>query len=181
MSLFTPTVVEGTQLFQSDFPDGMDFFIDQINGVSRAKTWVPQSIKIVFKGDKGGQRVKSDASFLNLCANAIVLRAEGAERIGSFLRQHGELLPLACKEDKLFVFNPTQIVDALDEKKSDIWRFGDGRLISVRKYVFRSAALAGADLFKIPNLRLSPVFFSEAAMNRWVDSGISGLVFKNVN
>lgn len=96
------------------------------------------------------------------------------------LRSCGELLPLACPYARLHVYNPTRILDALDENASDIVRFSSGRIMTVQEYVFRPHVVAGVDLFKLPNLRASPTFVSEEYVDAWSSAGLVGLEFKQV-
>jgi hypothetical protein len=75
----------------------------------------------------------------------------------------------------------TRVIDALDEQSSEISRFTSSETIMrIKRYIFQSNLLLGVDIFKIPNLRLSPTFLSERFVQAWTMAGLSGLVFNEV-
>jgi len=97
------------------------------------------------------------------------------------LLKYGEIVDLSCKETDLKLFIPHVVLDALDETASEVWRFSDGRLMSVRKYKFVAPALVGGEIFRIPNLTVSPLFFSEGAVEKFRGSGLRmGIKFREV-
>jgi hypothetical protein len=72
------------------------------------------------------------------------------------------------------------VLEVLDEAASSILRFKKGGVMMIQRYVFYAEAISGVDIFKIPNLRVSPVFFSNSFVNRWMDSGLKGVKFKKI-
>jgi hypothetical protein len=108
------------------------------------------------------------------------LKRKVVDAIGSFLRDYGELLPLRCNEAELCVYNPTIVLDALDEQASELDRLDTGLLYRIRRHVFRPDVIDGVDIFKISNIRSSPVFFGDRAVKIWKDAGITGIDFIEV-
>ena len=78
------------------------------------------------------------------------------------------------------MYNPTRVIDALDETVSSVQRFTGGRIMMIQRHVFRVAVIGGIDVFKSPNLRVSPTFLSHRFVDRWNASGLKGLEFKQV-
>ena len=88
-------------------------------------------------------------------------RADAPE---SFSDGIGEILPLQCKDEPLFVWQPLAVIDALDKASSNVRRFKNCRIMRIRRHVFVAARIEGVEAFKIPDLRVSPIFFSEHAV-----------------
>lgn len=87
--------------------------------------------------------------------------------MGELLRNDGELLPLACDEAELWVFNPTTVVDALDQDQSELVRFdSSGRIMTVTNYVFQDELVSDSVAFKVPELLRASTFVTE----RFVDA-----------
>jgi hypothetical protein len=146
----------------------------EINGAPRQSSWEPIPMRLVHN-DEGRRLLKSDSPWLG--AHALIFRENAIHLMGSTLRAHGELLPLACSEADLWIYNPTFVIDALDEASSSIQRFHNGRIMWIQQHVFRARVLGDVEVFKIPNLRVSPTFFSHRFVDRWHASGLTGLEF----
>ncbi|NUQ78113.1 MAG: hypothetical protein HUU21_31665, partial [Polyangiaceae bacterium] len=115
-----------------------------------------------------------------LGAYALIFRRSAIEALGPMLREHGELLPLECPEAELWVYNPTRVIDALDEEASTIERFKSGRIMGIKRYVFKAHLIEGVDIFKLPNLRGHSTFVSHRFVDLWNESGLKGLEFTPV-
>jgi hypothetical protein len=78
------------------------------------------------------------------------------------LEGRGELLPLECKEGDYFILNVTNVVDALDEEKSKIVRFPDGKkIMDIKDFVFMPSKLKNVDILKLPQQPLGQVFVTD--------------------
>jgi hypothetical protein len=148
-----------------------------INGESRHATWQPLAVRLIRRS-QGKRLLPSDSPWLG--EHALIFKQPAIEALAPMLREHGELLPLQCNEAQLWIFNPTRIVDALDENLSSVVRFSSGRIMDIKRYVFRPEALQGIEIFKIPNLRVSPTFVSEEFVERWSVARLSGLELRQV-
>jgi hypothetical protein len=89
-------------------------------------------------------------------------------------------LPLACATDELYVFNSTNLVDCLDEQASEIVRFSSGNIMQIKRHVFWIERLYGIDAFKIPNLRVSPLYAMNSFVARWTEAELTGLRWERV-
>jgi len=108
-------------------------------------------------------------------SSRLIFRPSAIEKMKPILDTHGELLPLECPDAELWVFNPTIVLDALDENAS-VGTLSNGRLILIKKYVFRPDVVAGIDMFKL-NRRASTTFVSDRFVDLWNASGLKGLKF----
>src|SRR5262249_18919616 len=143
----------------------------------RRAMWRPIPVRLVHE-DEGKKLVGSDSPWLG--SHALIFRRSAIDKLGALLEEHGELLPLSCSEAELFVFKATRVLDALDEQASAVTRFSSVRVMRVTRYVFKPAAIAGSNIFKIPNLRVSPTFVEERFVKAWASAGLRGLEFKKV-
>jgi hypothetical protein len=120
---------------------------------------------------------RSDFPWLG--SHALVLRQEPAMRLRDMLEANGELLPMDGDDGtELFAFN-AQVVDALDEERSDVARFSSGEILEIRKPVFRTEALRDVDIFRLPG-RGGETFVSERFVQRVQEAGLQGLSFLEV-
>lgn len=149
-----------------------------INGESRKSTWTPIEVAVVRQEYDGVRFRRSDSPFLG--SHALIFRPAVLDFIGHVFEEYGELLPLSCADAELFVFNPTRVVDALNEETSTLSRFCDGRIMMIDRHEFRPEAIAGIDIFKIPQLRVSPTFVSSRIAEAWKIARLRGLVFRKV-
>ena len=180
MKIFTCTVPDGNEIIQPDIPDASEFLATQVNGVQRGQGWSPIPVRIVRKDDQGRLLKEADTALLGLVSHAIVLKPKAIRLLGPFLLKFGELLPLICQDVELSLFNPTFVLDALDESASILNRFDNGRIFYIKRFAFHHGAIGLVDIFKIPSLRVSPVFFSESAVVEWRNAGVTGLDFKQI-
>jgi hypothetical protein len=93
------------------------------------------------------------------------------------LERYGELLPLACPDADLWLFNVLTVVDALDEENSELVRFHDGNILDVVRYEFRADMAAGMAVFKVPQLLRGPLFVGEEFVEAVATAGLTGAEF----
>lgn len=157
--------------------ENFERFYDQINGTPRQASWKPVPMRIYHKAGRK-KLLRSDSPWLG--AGGLIFRSSVLEALGPLLRQYGELLPLECSEADLWIYNPTRVIDALDEEASTIRRFTSGRIMGIDRYVFKAHLLDGIDIFKLPNLRAHATFLSHRFVDQWTKSGLRGLEFRQV-
>lgn len=177
MEIYTPLGLDGFELCHPVSQDDFERINVEVNGTPRRPRWKPIPVQLV-RNDEGRKLVKSDSPWLG--SHALIFRAEVVDSIGSVLSECGELLPLTCLETDLWIYNPTRVVEALDEAASSVLRFNDGRIMLIQQHVFREDVIRDVEIFKIPNLRVSPTFVSQRFVDRWNESGLKGLEFKRV-
>jgi hypothetical protein len=99
---------------------------------------------------------------------------------GTLLRENGELLPLTCPDAQLWIYNPTRVIDALDESACSLRRSKSGEIMHIDRYVFKPQAVLGVEIFKITSIGVSPTFLSERFVDAWRSAGLRGLDFIQV-
>lgn len=113
--------------------------------------------------------------------HAMVFRPKAAEALEAMLTQYGDLIQITANGEPAFIYNVTNLLDALDLKASDIARFPDsGDVMHVRRYEFLPTVIRDSDIFKVSGLRSSPTFLSERFVREWDAHGLTGLVFRNL-
>jgi hypothetical protein len=177
IGIYLPLGVDGFELCHPVAEVDFEKISREIDGTPRSSSWAPISVRLVKK-DRGVDLADSDAPWLG--ANALVFRDESILCVQDMLLNYGEVLPLACRGENLFVYNPTNKIDALNEAESSLQRFGDGRIMFITEYSFFDDIVENVDIFKIQNLRVSPTFLSHRFVDRWNESGRKGLEFKQI-
>jgi len=175
--VYEPTGMDAFELCHPVSRDDFERVIVEIDGTPRQSSWRPMPVALIHE-DRGRRLSAADSPWHG--EHALVFRPRVIDVLGPLLRQYGELLPLLCQEAELVMYNPTQVIDALDEDQSSIWRFSDGSIMWIQRYAFRAEVIGDIDVFKIPNKRASPTFLSERFVDRWKASGLTGLEFKQV-
>jgi hypothetical protein len=176
-AVYVPCGLDGYELCQPVNQDDFEAINVQVNGASRGATWRPIRVRLV-RQDEGRPLIESDAPWLG--SHALIFKPRALELLGPLLREYGELLPLTSREAELCIYNPTRILDALDEGNSSLRRFSTGRVMMVEKYVFRPTVISDSPVFKIPNLRVSPTFVTQRFVDLWTSTGLRGLEFRHV-
>ena len=175
-AVFVPTSSLDFELCHPRRDDDFETIDSLIDGTPRRAMWSPIEVSLV-RIDEGRRLAESDAPWLG--SQSLIFRPAVLDHLSGVLINHGELLPLACSDADLSVYNP-RAVDALDESASDIMRFDDGRIMDIAGYVFKPDVIDGLDVFKLANLRASPTFVSPRFVDRWNKAGLRGLQFDKV-
>lgn len=143
-------------------------------------TWQPIQMTLLTTDDRGRPQRRADLPWLG--SHVLVLRDEAIDTVGSLLAPHGELLPLACEQARLAVFSAPAVAGVLDEGRSDIVRFGSGRIMAIRHPVFRRDVLGGAKAFKLAEMPRGELYLAEDIVDEIRATGLtSGTDFKLVN
>ncbi len=177
MRVFLPQPTEDSELCQPVEDADFESFIELVNGVPRAGSWRPIRVELIGE-DEGRALSPCDSPWLG--EHALIFRIRALDAMRELLEQSGELLPLACADSHLSVFNCTHLLDALDASASDLVRFSSGRVMHIGRYVFRKEVIGDAAVFKIPDLRASPTYLSERFVDAWRAAGLTGLEFQEI-
>lgn len=155
--IFRPSVPEG---FEWAVPtDPAEFEVIRTLAERPAgAVWQPVHMTLLKLDDHGRPHRRADLPWLG--ADAIVLRDEAIETVGALLRPHGDLLPLLCDDARLALFAAPAVAGVLDEGRSDMVRFGSGRIMSLRAPVFRAAALGNTKAFKLAEMPRGDLFLA---------------------
>lgn len=151
--------------------------IYMLQGRPIAATWVPLEIQEVMDDELPAGPV-SDFPYMHLVPT---FSSNAVRELEDLLTPHGELLPVRAKRGEFYVFNVTNVVDALDENRSELERFtSSGRVMRIRRFVFRPDAVAGQTIFKIPQMIRSLVLVTDQFRQRVEDRRLTGFVFERL-
>jgi hypothetical protein len=148
------------------------------DGTSRRVAWSPIRVRLVRQLDERGKPLaESDVPWLG--EHAPVMRPRAVTVLRDVLAGDGELLPLECDEAELSVLNVLRVIDALDVSRSDVVRFpSTGRIMTVQSHEFRAERLAGARVFKVPELLRTEAFVTDEVVELVESSGLKGVGFR---
>lgn len=76
--------------------------------------------------------------------------ARAKELLGPHIDGLGQWLALECDEASYWLFNITNLIDALDEPQSELVRFTDGGIMRIARFGFHPKPLVGQLIFKVP-------------------------------
>lgn len=174
---YTPLGAEGFEICHPVNDSDFETIIAKINGIPCGPAWKIISMKLVNADDSEALEF-SDSPWLG--SHALIFRKGAVDRLGELIQENGELLPLQCEHMDLVIWNPRHRINALDETSSSLSRFSDGRIMMVKRYKFHQTLVKDVDVFKLPNLRVSPTFLSHRFVQAWRDCGLKGLDFEYV-
>jgi hypothetical protein len=149
-------------------------FNRRFDGRSMRKTWkdsgsfafVPRRMS---KGDTPG-----------LSTHIPVFSLKAVNVLADLLKRNGELLPITCDDEAYFVFNVTRVIDALDERESELDLYNSGKIMNIARYSFFEDKLASASVFKIPQFLLGRVFVTAPFVARVKEANLIGFKFRPV-
>jgi hypothetical protein len=176
-TIYEPGPTEGTEWCNCCGPEQSKRLVTEINGEPRRNAWKPVAVKMIRKTMRHKFR-QVDAPWRS--AATMIFRRSVLEKIGTILEANGELLPLECADAELWVYNPTNVLDALDKEATVGDRFDDGCFSTIDKYVFRSNVVENVDVFKLKNERASSTYVSDRFVEMWKAAGLTGLRFDKV-
>lgn len=177
MRIYVPAPDERVQFAHPINPKDFESINALVNGEPRRDSWISPEFELVDQ-DEGLTLNAVDAPWLG--SHALIFKPVAVLALRSVFEAYGEFLPLACTSSKLWVFNPTRVLQALDLLSSEVVRFSRGRIMHVTRYAFIPEQIAECDIFKIPDLRVSPTFVSEKIVNLFREHALSGLSFTQV-
>lgn len=149
-------------------------FIDSLNGESKINNYTPIKVK----------KINKKGNLLNvtyLTSGLLVIDEQTVSVLKKYIDLYGELLPLDLKEkDKqLYIFNVTNVVDCLDEEKSEL-RIFTNCIGNVRKPVFKKELIGSNAIFKIPRHGIGFTFINDNLKEYIEKSNLEGFNFKLV-
>jgi hypothetical protein len=175
--IHVPAVPEGFEWVVPAEDADAQAFLD-LDGTPRAAGWVPVPVRLLTADTAGRPRRPADLPWL--ASHLLVLREPALAALRPVLADYGELLPLACPDAPLWVFNALRFADALDEAGSELVRFGGGRVMAIERHAFRSELVEGIEVFRLPQLPLGWIYFGEKFVRLVRESGLRGTEFPSV-
>lgn len=181
MKLFTLEPVEDSALVLPTNTDDANLF-RELDGRPHGAVWNPVEVEIhdTEIDENGGTVPLRQVDCPWMGSHVLVARDSAIALLRTVLQVYGELLPLSCATAEVAVFNPGQVIDALNEERSGIERFDDGRLMFIERYVFRAEAIPDRAAFKTPEEPDGPILFTEPLVEELRRLELSGLDFATV-
>lgn len=176
MRIYKPKVAEGLQWALPVNDDDFEVFLG-FDGSPRRSVWTPVRVELISSHD-GVTLRESDFPWLG--SHVLVLSSRAVQAVGGLLSCDGELLPLACQEADLWVFNPTSVIDALDHDSSECVRFSSGRIMKMTRYVFHPELIGDAVAFKVPALLRGPTFVTDRFVAEVAASDLRGANYEKL-
>ncbi len=174
--VYRPAVPDGSEwVFPLDENDWETF--RSFDGSSRLASWRPVKVRLGYS-EEGVEYRPAVMPWMG--GHVLVLKQEAVGAVGQALSRWGELLPLECDEAELFVFNALRFVSALDEDRSDLLRFGEGRIMKINKHVFDPRAIADVEMFKLTEMPRGSLYLTDPVVELIESSGLGGTGFELV-
>lgn len=145
-----------------------------LNGTPKKNMW--KDFTITFESaDKGKKKKPSD--FPWYMSTVLILKEHVVTKMQDFFLKNGELLPIHSTDNqRLYAFN-CNVINALDEQKSDIIRLqSTGKIVLVKKIVFKNEENIQNDIFRL-NYNASPTFVTDRFVNMYKEFNFKGLKF----
>jgi hypothetical protein len=153
-----------------------DYDLLAFDGTPRAANWVPTKMMRSKFDEHGKPRIPSDFP----SGSGFIVSRAAKDRLGAYLEEAGELLPLDCPDGEFWALNVLRLVDALDEEKSKILRSSDtGRILMIHRHSLFGERL-GPEVFKLSSTPRGWVYFTEAFTSRVQATSLKGINFKLV-
>jgi hypothetical protein len=144
-----------------------------LDGTPWRDRWTPVRMQLISQDAYGGAYQRADVPWMS--AMSLFLRDDAIKTAGPILEQYGELLPVECDSAEVVAFNAGQVLDVLDEDRSEIDRFDDGRIMGIDTYVFNGDGISPRAAFKIPQQPRGAIFYTDAVVEELNALSLAGL------
>lgn len=109
-------------------------------------------------------------------SSVLVLRQASLPVLSPLLEKHGELLPLECADEPLWIYHCTTFIDALDAARSTFTVFGPTKVVATTHLL--EERLVGIDAFRLAGRETAALFVSGAFVAAFGKAGFKGLKFR---
>ena len=139
--------------------------------------WIPPKLSRMDIDEETGTRLRR-LDFPWFSSSAIAMRERARQCLESELSGCGQFLDVAVPQDRMWLFNPTSVVDALDESASQLVRFqSSGRIMEIIRYSFRPERLGGLRLFRLSQLP-TQILATQVLVDLVERFGLKGIDFR---
>ena len=178
-NIYTIEPAEGYEWLLPVDPNDYEHLV--FDGRPRGKTWRPIRMRRL-KFSRGLRRLPCD---LPSSGNGdhLPMTQRARAKIGPFIEKYGEFLPLACDDGDFCTFHVTNVIDALDERASDVLRSSEepNIVLLIHRHAFRPEKLTDDWMFKLPQSRgRGGIYVTDPFVNLIRTSGLTGLDFRRV-
>ncbi|MDF2631173.1 MAG: hypothetical protein K0R39_5004 [Symbiobacteriaceae bacterium] len=152
--------------------------LQDFDGRSWAGAWKPM-VLVRYRGDSAKRNLKL-SDFPSLRRGSTVFSRRAIDGLRDLLEPNGEILPADFSEADYALYNVTTLLNTLDEERSEIERFRDGRVMDIFKYTFLPDRLGTAAIFKLVQATFLEPFVTDQFVERVRDLKLTGFEFKQV-
>jgi hypothetical protein len=131
----------------------------------------------IHNEDEGKRLTYSDAPDTNN-SSYFMFRPSAIDALGEMLIENGELLPVDCPEE-VYLYNVTNVVDALDTERTKFKRLDSGRIYMYDCPIFRQSMVCDQAVFRTPQEYKGIIFVTHRFVARWRAAKLKGLEFIN--
>ena len=179
MRIYDLSPIDDALLFSADVQHQLTVLRPLGRGQSYEGHWVPLPVWPLKKPRKRRTEPLCDLSSVAAMSSLPVLSARARQCFEPILEPYAQWLPLAFDDEPRWLLNSLRVIEALDEPRSQITRFDDGRVSGIETYAFVESQVADEWLFKVatfPYLVLVTDRFRDLVMR----SGLTGFHFQPV-
>jgi hypothetical protein len=149
-----------------------------MRGQPMGKRWRPVPVHVIREGRQNKRLPAS--GFPSLISHLPTFSPRAKEVFEDLLGNTGEWLRLTSNEGDYWIFNVTDVRDALDIGASECLFFDDGKLMQVNRYKFIAAKLANAVVFRLRPFPME-VFVTDAFIVRVKSAQLRGFEFVSLS
>lgn len=138
--------------------------------------WEPTVLEYIY-GLKSKRSKNFD--FSQTCNPLITVSPKAIDVFKNMFSENGEILDIQYPDGFSF-FHCTNIVNALDEEKSEIvWLDKEkGWISGINHFVLKQEKLKGHNIFRLPNANFEYIFFSENFKELYLKNNLKGIHFE---
>ena len=148
-----------------------------LDGTPVQGRWKPLDLTV---GPPDGSSVLSGSDAPWFGTHVLVLTPRAVEVVSSVVGSGVEFLELSSNVGDFFLLNVVTLAAAVDVSRSDCLTFSDGLVGLVTQYELHWGNLRGVQICRDPQFRVSPIFFGEEFVDRWMSAELTGLSFEEV-
>lgn len=134
--------------------------------------WAAPAMRLLHVDDDGTLLHWADMPWHG--SHVLVLGDEAVDRVGPLLSAHGVCLPLTCDEARMAVFVARALVGGLDEDRSELVRFGSGRILDLKRPAFIASAIAQSAAFRLEEMLRGDLYLTDRIVDAIRATGLSG-------
>lgn len=142
-------------------------------GSSLVSNWSTPIIEAYYK-----KRKIADVS--DFSSGAPLFNEKAVKMLNEFINENIELLPAYFDNDKYYVVNIVNVIDALDYEMSEFKRFETGEISRCTKYHFKPQIVKEQHIFKILFKNSIDIFVSDKFKKRVEEFKLKGFIFVEV-
>lgn len=148
-------------------------------GQSLSSNWIKQHFKWFSEISNDNKKyIKGD--LVNYKLSAKVLSEKAYKELADLCTGLCEFLPVNSPEgDRYYLLNITNLLNALDEEKSELEKYSDGSIFIIDEYSYYKDLIKDFPVFKLSNYP-SPMLVTDEFVEKVKSSGLTGFEFKKV-